>query len=165
MNNKYLPLIIGIVLILIGAGAFLLLRGTASQNQEIKEPQMMELEETATLEENEVVESEMVANESMVEDTVMEDATKIEISAKEFSFTPTTLNVKAGQKVSLTLTNNGEMTHDWVLEGVSGARTKLTGSGETDTIEFTIDEPGDYTFYCSVAGHRQAGMEGVLTVE
>lgn len=44
------------------------------------------------------------------------------------------------------------------------AHTKLLGGGEEDTIEFTIDKKGSYTFICSFPGHV-AMMKGVLIVE
>jgi uncharacterized cupredoxin-like copper-binding protein len=37
-------------------------------------------------------------------------------------------------------------------------------NGDVSTINVDV-QAGDYTFYCSVTGHRQAGMEGTLTVE
>ena len=40
---------------------------------------------------------------------------------------------------------------------------KVVGQGGTSTVTTTL-KPGTYTFYCSVDGHRQAGMEGTLAV-
>jgi plastocyanin len=40
---------------------------------------------------------------------------------------------------------------------------RTVGQGGTSTVTAEL-RPGEYDFYCSVAGHRQAGMEGTLTV-
>lgn len=37
-------------------------------------------------------------------------------------------------------------------------------AGESVDLKFTATEAGSYTFYCTVPGHREAGMEGKLTV-
>jgi len=39
-----------------------------------------------------------------------------------------------------------------------------TAAGETVTVTFTPTEPGTYEFYCTVPGHREAGMIGTLVV-
>lgn len=44
------------------------------------------------------------------------------------------------------------------------AHTKLLGPGESDTISFTIDEPGVYTYICSFPGHFGT-MHGTIVVE
>jgi len=44
------------------------------------------------------------------------------------------------------------------------AHTKLLGPGESDTITFTISEPGEYTFVCSFPGHWGT-MQGTITVQ
>ena len=67
--------------------------------------------------------------------------------------------------VTLELTNDASVPHDVQIEGPDG---DLGGTdevtGDTTTAEVELD-PGEYTFYCSVPGHREAGMEGTLTVE
>ena len=67
--------------------------------------------------------------------------------------------------VTVELTNDSEVPHDVQIEGPDGdiGGTEEVSGGST-TAEVDL-EPGDYTFYCSVAGHREAGMEGDLTVE
>lgn len=46
----------------------------------------------------------------------------------------------------------------------SFAYSKLLGPGESDKIEFTVNEVGEYTFLCSFPAHLYAGMRGVMTV-
>jgi uncharacterized cupredoxin-like copper-binding protein len=47
----------------------------------------------------------------------------------------------------------------------SGKQVGATPTFVGGTKSFTADlKPGKYTFYCSVPGHRQAGMQGTLTV-
>jgi plastocyanin len=67
--------------------------------------------------------------------------------------------------VRFTSENPQTVPHDIAIEGngASGKGEVVTQGGVS---EFTADlEPGDYTFFCSVPGHREGGMEGTLTVE
>lgn len=68
--------------------------------------------------------------------------------------------------VTFEFTNQSSTPHDFVLEDDGGqeiAKTEVITDGE-DTAEATL-EAGEYTFFCSVPGHRQAGMEGTLTAK
>jgi len=83
----------------------------------------------------------------------------------ELAYTTTEASAKAG-KVTIDFNNPQSLTHDVAIEGSSGeevGKTDLIGKEETST---TVDlKPGTYTFFCSVPGHREAGMEGTLTVK
>lgn len=81
------------------------------------------------------------------------------------AYTTTSASASAG-KVTIDFNNPQALTHDVAIEDSSGKEvgaTELIASGEDSTaVEL---EPGTYTFFCSVPGHREAGMEGDLTVK
>lgn len=83
----------------------------------------------------------------------------------ELAYTTTSASTKAGE-VTVDFNNPQALTHDVAIESSSGeevGKTELIADGsDSTTVEL---EPGTYTFYCSVPGHREAGMEGVLTVK
>jgi plastocyanin len=87
-------------------------------------------------------------------------ATSFTINAKEFVFEPSTLAVPADEEVTVEVVNVGAVEHDFTLDeaGVKIA----TPATETASGTFTL-AAGTYTFYCSVPGHREAGMEGTIT--
>jgi plastocyanin len=67
--------------------------------------------------------------------------------------------------VTVELDNPSDVPHNVIIEGSDGdvgGTDTVTGDTASATVEL---EAGDYTFYCSVSGHREAGMEGPLTVE
>ncbi|HEY3671526.1 MAG TPA: plastocyanin/azurin family copper-binding protein [Acidimicrobiia bacterium] len=87
----------------------------------------------------------------------------ISIHAGNFYFDPHKITAKPGiATIKLTSDNN---IHDLVFDGAySGYLLEVSGSGSTDSKKIDL-KPGKYTFYCSITGHRAAGMEGTLTVK
>ena len=80
-------------------------------------------------------------------------------------FTKTSLTAKAG-KVTISFTNMAPEKHNLTIQkGTSGPVIAATPtfSGATKTLTVTL-KPGTYTYYCSVPGHRMAGMQGTLTI-
>jgi plastocyanin len=75
------------------------------------------------------------------------------------------LSSKPG-KVTIDFSNPAALEHDVAIEGPEGkeiAVSPLIGEGKT-SVSAEL-KPGTYTFFCTVPGHREAGMEGVLTVK
>jgi len=81
------------------------------------------------------------------------------------AYTTDSAESKAG-KVTVNFTNSSPVPHDVAIEDEAGetiAETETLAEGSDST---TADlKPGKYTFFCSVPGHRQGGMEGTLTVK
>lgn len=81
------------------------------------------------------------------------------------AFTSDTATAKAG-KATINFTNESPVPHDVKIEAENGEEiggTEVISEG-SDSAEVEL-EPGTYTYYCSIPGHRQAGMEGTLTVK
>ncbi|MBI4277022.1 MAG: cupredoxin domain-containing protein [Armatimonadetes bacterium] len=82
--------------------------------------------------------------------------------AVDFKFTPPEIRIKAGQTVNLVLTNRGAILHDLIIPGLKFHAA--AEPGKKGTASLTAAKPGTYEFYCSVPGHREAGMKGRLIV-
>jgi plastocyanin len=81
----------------------------------------------------------------------------------QLSYDTKQLSGKAGT-VTITFTNAAPIEHNLTIaQGgkVLGATPTFNGGSRTLTLSL---KAGKYTFYCSVPGHRQAGMEGTLSV-
>jgi len=107
------------------------------------------------------------------------------LEANEFKYQPATIEVEAGRPVKITLNNKGTIEHDWSIakmpataikqqsestmgHDMSGMNPELHMSamnGKGTQIEFIPTVPGKYEFYCTIAGHKEAGMVGTLVVK
>ena len=112
--------------------------------------------------------------------------TEINVTATDFAYAPSSITIPAGEPVTLKLTNNGAVEHDYVIEKINVTDVSASESmpaehhqmgdmpeydlhfyakaGETATLQFTALEPGTYEVFCSIKGHKEAGMIGTLVV-
>ena len=87
----------------------------------------------------------------------------VRISAKEFSLTPSSVNVPKTGTYAFAVKNDGTTAHALEVEG-NGVEEK-TGNiepGSTATLRVTLSKGGSYEMYCPIDGHRGQGMEGTI---
>ncbi len=92
---------------------------------------------------------------------VADGAVEVAVTADDFAFNPVEISVRTGEDVAIALTSL-DIFHDFTIDELDAHIA--AGRGETTTGGFRADRPGRYAFYCSVPGHRRAGMEGTLIV-
>lgn len=114
--------------------------------------------------------------------------TRTPVTVTEFAFTPAEITVTVGQRAAVQLQNRGTTLHDWTIDAIPAQDIAASGAqhssqaghgiapvgtgplhvaadqGKTAEVSFTPTRAGEYAFYCSVPGHREAGMQGKLTV-
>ena len=106
-------------------------------------------------------------------------STNIDLTISDFHFTPDTITVPAGQKITLNVDNEGFVSHQFAIFklGTSpGEKFDISDKGNvywmfeilpgrSGTAVFTAPiEPGEYDFACGIFGHLEAGMIGKLVV-
>jgi uncharacterized cupredoxin-like copper-binding protein len=82
----------------------------------------------------------------------------------QLKFNVSALQAAAG-KVKIVMANPSQLSHSVAIEGNGvNAAGQVVGPGGTSTVTATL-KPGKYAFFCTVPGHRQAGMQGTLSVK
>jgi plastocyanin len=91
----------------------------------------------------------------------------VEISTppgSDLAYDQSDVSAMAGS-VTIDFDNQQSTQHDVKVEDSSGQELGGTDLISSSTANATVDlQPGSYTFFCSVPGHREAGMEGTLNV-
>ena len=75
-----------------------------------------------------------------------------------------TLTVYEGELVQINLINGEGAEHDIFIDQYNARSSLVIGQNASSTFSFLADKPGEFAYFCTVAGHRQAGMEGLVQV-
>lgn len=97
-------------------------------------------------------------------DHIGEPTGKIMLSANKLKFDKHVVVARKGEPVTVTFENKGFMSHNFMVP-VFGQKTKTIQPDKKVSITFTPDKIGYFWFYCNVANHKQAGMQGVFVVK
>jgi nitrite reductase (NO-forming) len=96
------------------------------------------------------------------DDADSEAPAQLSVELGEMFIAPDGLEIAPGG--TLEVTNAGAAVHDLAVEGTDVA-TPMLDPGESAPLELGDLEPGIYTLFCTVAGHREAGMEATLVID
>lgn len=105
-------------------------------------------------------------------------STELSTVATEYAFDPDTWTVPAGEEATITLDNQGQILHEWVVleEGID---IETSSEFSEDMVLFEVEAdageqvegtftapstPADHEVICAIPGHLEQGMRGTLTV-
>jgi uncharacterized cupredoxin-like copper-binding protein len=124
--------------------------------------------EAAAVEDRETTTTETAATTETTETapatTAAAQPRTITVTGTEFAFALSATELEPGSYV-FELRNEGQLGHDLAIEGpgVEETNTPVIDPGASADLEVSL-EPGDYELWCTVPGHRDAGMEAEITV-
>ena len=96
--------------------------------------------------------------------TPVSNIQEITVKGNEFAFTPSTFTVKQGQPVRIVFENTGKFPHNLTISDLH-VETRTIFPGQKDSVIFTPNRAGTFTYSCTVPGHADKGMTGTLTVQ
>ena len=76
-----------------------------------------------------------------------------------------TLMVHEGDVVQITIVNGEGAEHDIALPELHAVSQRVIGPGASSTLVFHAIDIGTFQYFCTIAGHREAGMQGMVRVE
>lgn len=111
-------------------------------------------------------------------------STDLKVTLDSFSMAPNSWEVPAGQEITIEMTNDAEIAHEWVIlkpgvtisseDDLPATEEELLANfvyweeevdpGDSATFTFTAPAAGEYQVVCAIEDHFNAGMEGTLTV-
>ena len=101
----------------------------------------------------------------------------LQVQMIDINYDPKELTATVDEEVTIEFENTGALEHTFTIDEISAddVTEEYQGDeadidvvlqpGESGTLSFTPTEAGEFEFYCTVPGHREAGMVGTLTVE
>jgi uncharacterized cupredoxin-like copper-binding protein len=92
---------------------------------------------------------------------VVAGARKIKVIGTGLHFSPAAITMAKGEDVTIVL-KAGDVAHDYYVKGYG--HVVHAKAGKTARGGLVLDKAGTYKFWCTVKGHRTAGMTGTITV-
>lgn len=86
----------------------------------------------------------------------------VTIETPAIEFDPDSISMNEGENLEVELNNTDTQLHTFTIDDL-GIDLEVDG-GSSDSVTIEAPDAGEYVFYCSVPGHREAGQEGTLTV-
>jgi outer membrane protein assembly factor BamB/plastocyanin len=87
----------------------------------------------------------------------------VQLSAVDLAFKPKDFTIPANTDVTIDVSNDGAVVHDF-FQPDTKADTGQIQPGQSGTAVVNLP-PGTYQYWCSIPGHRDAGMSGTITVQ
>ncbi len=75
-----------------------------------------------------------------------------------------TITVKTGDVVRIRLVNSDGITHNIAIPALGVYSSTVSSKGASTSIAFEASEPGEYSYFCTIPGHKEAGMLGKLII-
>lgn len=88
---------------------------------------------------------------------------RVTVVGKEFQFIPNVIRIERGQAVTIVFKDEGALSHNLTIPGLH-VRTPTIQSGAQATLHFIAKEAGTFPFWCTVPGHKEAGMRGTVVI-